>query len=101
MGLKLAGVMVILMSPVAIVSNRFDVSEKRESWLNPCVGGAMGVIGGTTVIFTPALVYLAALRIDKDSYVTAVALAAAQATHAQFPAALPTPTELERCFFEG
>ena len=72
----LIGVVVILMSPVAIVSNRFDVSEKRESWLNPCVGGAMGVIGGTTVIFTPALIYLAALRIDKDSYVTAVALAA-------------------------
>ena len=33
--------------------------------------------------------------------VVAVAFAAAQVTHAQFPAALPAPAELERCFFEA
>ena len=72
----LIGVAVVLMSPIAIASNRFHVSERRETWLNPLVGGSMGVMGGTTVIFTPTLIYFAALRVDKDTYVTAAALTA-------------------------
>jgi len=72
----LIGVAVVLMSPIAIASNRFHVSGQREVWLNPLVGGSMGVMGGTTVIFTPTLIYFAALRVDKDTYVTAAALTA-------------------------
>ena len=72
----LIGIAVVLMSPVAIASHRFHVSGKREVWFNPVVGGAMGIVGGTTVIFTPTLIYFAALRVDKDTYVTAAALTA-------------------------
>ena len=72
----LIGFAVILMSPVAVVSNRFNVSARRETWLNPVIGGSVGVLGGTTVIFTPVLIYFAAVRIDKDAYVTAAALTA-------------------------
>jgi len=72
----LIGVAVVLMSPIAIASNRLHVSGQKEVWLNPLVGGSMGVMGGTTVIFTPTLIYFAALRVDKDTYVTAAALTA-------------------------
>jgi len=72
----LIGIAVVLMSPVAIASNRFHVSKQREVWLNPVAGSCMGVMGGTTVIFTPTLIYFAALRVDKDTYVTAAALTA-------------------------
>ncbi len=72
----LIGFAVVLMSPVAIVSHRLHISARRESWLNPILGWLMGLVGGTTVIFTPTLIYFAALRIDKDSYVTAAALTA-------------------------
>lgn len=72
----LIGFAVVLMSPVAVVSNRFNISAKHEAWLNPTIGGSFGVLGGTTVIFTPVLIYLASLRIDKDTYVTAAALTA-------------------------
>ena len=72
----LIGVAVVLMSPIAVISDRFHVSAQRETWLNPVVGGSMGLMGGTTVIFTPTLIYFAALRIDKDTYVTAAALTA-------------------------
>ena len=72
----LIGFAVVLMSPVAVASNRFSVSTKNESWLNPVIGGSAGVLGGTTVIFTPVLIYFATLRIDKDTYVTAAALTA-------------------------
>lgn len=72
----LIGVTVVLLSPVALASHRFHVSPGRETAVNPAVGGAAGLLGGTTVIFTPTLVYFAALRIDKDSYVTAAAVTA-------------------------
>lgn len=72
----LIGVAVVLMSPVAILSHRLHVSAEHETWFNPIVGGTMGLVGGTTVIFTPTLIYFAALRVDKDTYVTAAALTA-------------------------
>ncbi len=72
----LIGFAVVSMSPVALASHRFHVSAEREKWLNPIVGASMGLLGGTTVIFTPTLIYFAALRVDKDTYVTAAALTA-------------------------
>lgn len=72
----LIGIAVVLMSPIAIASHRLHVSAQHERWFNPIVGGTMGLVGGTTVIFTPTLIYFAALRVDKDTYVTAAALTA-------------------------
>lgn len=72
----LIGVVVILLSPAPLVSHRLRISPERELVLNPFVGGGMGVLGGATVIFTPTLIYFAALRLDKDLYVAAAAVTA-------------------------
>ena len=37
---------------------------------NPVAGSVIGLVGGITVIFTPALIYLAMLRLDKNLHVT-------------------------------
>ncbi len=72
----LIGFAVVLLSPLPLASHRYSVSTRKEPLLNPVMGGLMGVLGGTTVIFTPTLVYFAMLRIDKNLYVTAAAVTA-------------------------
>lgn len=70
------GVAVVVLSPLPLVAHRFHVTRRRESTLNPLAGGVMGLVGGTTVIFTPVLVYLAMLRLDKNLYVAAASVTA-------------------------
>ena len=70
------GVSVVVLSPLALLSHRFSVSNQHERTLNPAVGGVLGVLGGATVIFTPALIYLAMLRLEKNLHVTAAAVMA-------------------------
>lgn len=72
----LIGVAVVFLSPIPLMAHRFSISSGRESYLNPMVGAASGVLGGTTVIFTPVLVYFAMLRLDKDLYVATAAVTA-------------------------
>jgi uncharacterized membrane protein YfcA len=72
----LIGTAVVLLSPIPLLAHRFAISPRRETLLNPIVGGAVGILGGTTVIFTPVLVYFAMLRLDKNFYVSAAAATA-------------------------
>ena len=70
------GMVVVCVSPIPVLTHRFHVSERRETFLNPVMGGAIGLLGGTTVIFTPALIYLSMLRLDKNLYVSVAAVTA-------------------------
>lgn len=70
------GLAVVVLSPIPLAAHRFEISPSRESTLNPLVGGAVGILGGTTVIFSPVLVYFAMLRLDKNLYVATASIAA-------------------------
>ena len=72
----LIGIAVVVLSPIPLAAHRFEISPPRESTLNPLVGGAVGILGGTTVIFSPVLVYFAMLRLDKNLYVATASIAA-------------------------
>ncbi len=72
----LIGFAVVFLSPIPLVAHYFRISPSRETVLNPIMGAAVGVLGGTTVIFTPVLVYFAMLRLDKNLYVAAAAVTA-------------------------
>ncbi len=73
------GAAVVLLSPLPLFTHRFVVPPHRERWLNPAVGGAVGLLGGVTVIFTPGLIYLAMLRLEKNLHVAAAAIIATTA----------------------
>ena len=72
----LIGVTVAALSPLALSSHHFFVSRERERFVNPIAGSVIGVLGGITVIFTPALIYLATLRLEKNLHVTCAAVMA-------------------------
>ncbi len=72
----LIGFAVVFASPIPLFAHRFAVPSSREKLLNPAMGGVMGILGGTTVIFTPTLVYFAMLRLDKNFYVATAAVTA-------------------------
>ena len=78
----LIGVAVVILSPLPLVSHHFALSRQREAIANPIVGGFAGVLGGMTVIFTPVLIYLSTLRLEKNLH---VASAAAMAICAMVP----------------
>ena len=51
------------------------IEAAREKWLNPLVGAAAGALCGLSGLYGPVLiVYLLALRIPKDEFVSALAL---------------------------
>lgn len=70
------GVAVVLLSPIPLATHYFYISPRKESICNPLMGGLLGLLGGATVIFTPVLVYFAALRLDKNLYVAGAAVTA-------------------------
>lgn len=48
---------------------------EAERWLSPTVGGVTGLMTGLTGLISPPLtMYLVALRLPKDEYITAIAL---------------------------
>lgn len=65
----LIGIAVVVLSPLPLAGGRFRVSPRREKLLNPLAGGILGLVGGATVVFSPMLVWLTALRIDKNMLV--------------------------------
>lgn len=65
----LIGIAVVVLSPLPMAGARFRVPPRREPVLNPVAGGILGLVGGATVVFSPMLVWLAALRIDKNLFV--------------------------------
>jgi uncharacterized membrane protein YfcA len=48
----------------------------RSRFIHPVAGAVLGVCGGATGMFAPIIVYFAALRLEKDLFVTQLALVA-------------------------
>tara|TARA_E500000331_G_C17256979_1_gene713537 strand:- start:629 stop:1381 length:753 start_codon:yes stop_codon:yes gene_type:complete len=59
-----------------IWANDIVISERRGRIIHPLAGGALGLCGGATGMFTPTIVYFASLSLPKDLFVTLLALAA-------------------------
>ncbi|VFS48690.1 Sulfite exporter TauE/SafE [Budvicia aquatica] len=67
------GVALIVYAAFALVSPSFTVSQAREKWLSPVIGGVTGVITGATGVFVmPAVPFLQSLRFNKDELVQAL-----------------------------
>ncbi|MCD9031929.1 sulfite exporter TauE/SafE family protein [Luteimonas sp. Y-2-2-4F] len=90
------GIALIAYAAYALVSPALAVSARIEPWASPAVGLATGAITGATGVFVmPAVPYLQALRLGKDTLVQAlglsftvstVALAAGLLAHGAFRA---------------
>ncbi len=69
------GVALIVYAAFALVSPSFTVSQAREKWLSPVIGGVTGIITGATGVFVmPAVPFLQSLRFSKDELVQALGL---------------------------
>ena len=66
------GVLVVALSPLPLLPQRWAIPPQIQRWLNPVAGFAMGLVGGATVMLAPAIVYFVALRIDKNLFVAAM-----------------------------
>jgi uncharacterized protein len=75
MALVLGGVVVSTTLAQMLVGN-LRILKGRSGLINPVAGGVLGVCGGATGMFAPAIVYFAALRLPKDLFVTQLALVA-------------------------
>lgn len=69
------GMALIVYAAFALVSSSLTVSQAREKWLSPVIGGVTGVITGATGVFVmPAVPFLQSLRFSKDELVQALGL---------------------------
>lgn len=69
------GMALIVFAAFALVSPSLTVSQAREKWLSPVIGGVTGVITGATGVFVmPAVPFLQSLRFSKDELVQALGL---------------------------
>lgn len=74
-GSLVLGAIVVLFSLSQFVRFRARVGRRAEHWLNPVVGAISGLLGGLSNLFGPPIViYLVALRLEKDDFVTTVGL---------------------------
>lgn len=74
-GSLVLGVIVVLFSLSQLVQIRLPVSGNQETLLNPIVGAIAGFLGGVSNLFGPPLImYLVALRLEKDDFVTTIGL---------------------------
>lgn len=69
------GMALIVYAAFALVSPSLTVSQAREKWLSPVIGGVTGVITGATGVFVmPAVPFLQSLRFSRDELVQALGL---------------------------
>ena len=66
------GVLVVVLSPLPFLPQRWVIPDRYQVWLNPLAGFSLGVIGGATVMLAPVIVYFVALRLEKDLFATAM-----------------------------
>ena len=66
------GVLVVVLSPLPFLPQRWVIPNRYQSWLNPLAGFSLGVVGGATVMLAPVIIYFVALRLEKDLFVTAM-----------------------------
>jgi uncharacterized protein len=74
-GSLVLGVIVVLFSLSQLVRVQFEISQTQERYLNPIVGLVAGFLGGLSNLFGPPLImYLVALKLEKDDFVTTIGL---------------------------
>lgn len=74
-GSLVLGAIVVLFSLSQLIQLRLPVSGSQERLLNPVVGVVAGLLGGVSNLFGPPLImYLVALRLEKDEFVTTIGL---------------------------
>ena len=72
---RLLGGILVAFSFLRILPVRLAAPEGAEPWLGPLAGFVAGVLGGISTFHGPILIlYLVALRVPKDIFVSAVAL---------------------------
>jgi uncharacterized membrane protein YfcA len=70
------GLVVIAFCASSLFQERFRIPPEWERWLAPVVGLGAGFVGGFSAFFGPLMVmYLVALKLDRDEFVGSVALA--------------------------
>jgi hypothetical protein len=73
--MTLVGVVVVLIALSQLMSFTLSIPRRAERWCTPLVGIVSGLIGGATSFLGPLMVmYLVALRLEKDQFVGAIAL---------------------------
>jgi len=74
-GSLVLGVIVVLFSLSQLIRFDFAISKSQERYLNPVVGLIAGFLGGLSNLFGPPLImYLVALKLEKDDFVTTIGL---------------------------
>ena len=74
-GSLVLGVIVVLFSLSQLFRFQFAISAAQERFLNPAVGLVAGFLGGLSNLFGPPLImYLVALKLEKDDFVTTIGL---------------------------
>jgi uncharacterized membrane protein YfcA len=74
-GLLILGLISLVFVATQVLPVRLTVEAASQRWLNPVVGVAAGILCGLSGLYGPILiVYLLALRVPKDEFVSALAL---------------------------
>jgi uncharacterized protein len=69
------GAVVILIAVSQLMSFALAIPARAERWCTPLVGIFSGLLGGVTSFFGPPMVmYLVALRVEKDEFIGTIAL---------------------------
>lgn len=69
------GIAVLLFVLTGPLQDRIVIARRHERWLGPVVGAIAGVIGGPSAIYGPTVgLYLIALRVPREEFVSAIGL---------------------------
>jgi hypothetical protein len=66
------GALVVILSPLPFIPQRWAIPNRVQCWLNPTADLAMGIVGGATVMLAPVIIYFVALRIEKNIFVSSM-----------------------------
>lgn len=73
--LGVVGLIVFTFISIQLLGVRFNVNPERERWIGAGIGTAAGIMGGMSSLFsTPLVLYLTALRLEKNDFVNAISL---------------------------
>jgi uncharacterized membrane protein YfcA len=71
----LMGTLVLIFASLNFFSPHFTLKPGKEPWLGPLVGFGSGILGGVSSFFGPPMaLYLMALGLKKNEFVTAISL---------------------------
>jgi hypothetical protein len=70
------GIIVVASTVLQFLSSGLTIPERITGWLDPTAGLSMGVVGGATAMYAPTIVYFSAQRLQKDLFVSLMALIA-------------------------